>query len=151
MVNVKGLIRQANDLHERADDPSIRDRLNRMAETYSHIAEIEACTAQPSVHGLMDALTHPPGRSRNPATFRPTFSNVGKRPELISLNAIYIASSPASRASVDAISMDRSPTLSAARISHLARISSSSFSVRCSIPTNELWAALTLISSSSLT
>lgn len=64
MVEVKELIRLANDLHERAkqeDDPAIRDRLNRMADTYHHIAEIEAGAAPPSVHGLMDALTNPDG------------------------------------------------------------------------------------------
>lgn len=62
MVEVKELIRQADDLHERAkqeDDPNIRDRLNRMADTYKHMAEIEAGAAPPSVHGLMDALTKP--------------------------------------------------------------------------------------------
>lgn len=61
MVEIKELIRQADDLHERAkqeDDPGIRDRLNRMADTYSHMAEIESGAAPPSVHGLMDALTN---------------------------------------------------------------------------------------------
>ena len=60
MVEMKELIRQADDLRERAkreEDPHIRDRLNRMAETYSHMAEIEAGAAPPSVHGLMDVLT----------------------------------------------------------------------------------------------
>jgi hypothetical protein len=62
MVEVKELIRQADALHERAkqeEDPGIRDRLNRMADTYSHMAEIESGAAPPSVHGLMDALTRP--------------------------------------------------------------------------------------------
>jgi hypothetical protein len=62
MVEVKELIRQANELYERAkreEDPSIRDRLNRMADTYSHMAEIESGAAPPSVHGLMDALANP--------------------------------------------------------------------------------------------
>lgn len=60
MVEMKELIRQADDLRERArheEDPHIRDRLNRMADTYSDIAAIEAGAAPPSVHGLMDALT----------------------------------------------------------------------------------------------
>src|SRR5262249_33256478 len=38
-----------------------------------------------------------------------------------------------------------------ARASHVVRIFSSSSSVRCSTPTNELWALLTRMSSSSLT
>jgi hypothetical protein len=62
MVEVKELIREANDLYERAkreQDPNIRNRLNRMADTYRHMAEIESYAAPPSVHGLMDALTHP--------------------------------------------------------------------------------------------
>lgn len=62
MVEVKELIRQAKDLHEQAkreENPNIRDRLNRMADTYSHMAEIESDAAPPSVHGLMDALTNP--------------------------------------------------------------------------------------------
>ncbi len=62
MVEVKELRRQADDLHARAErekDSNIRDRLNRMAETYSHMAEIESDAAPPSVHGLMDALTKP--------------------------------------------------------------------------------------------
>jgi hypothetical protein len=62
MVEVKELIRQADDLYGRAkheEDPNIRDRLNRMADTYSHMAEIESGAAPPSVHGLMDALTNP--------------------------------------------------------------------------------------------
>ena len=61
MVEVKELIRQADDLHKRAeqeDDPNIRNRLNRMADTYKHMAEIEAGTAPPSMHGLMEALTN---------------------------------------------------------------------------------------------
>lgn len=61
MIEVKELIRQANDLHERAKreaNPNIRARLNRMADTYSHMAEIESDAAPPSVHGLMDALTN---------------------------------------------------------------------------------------------
>lgn len=77
MVEVKELIRQANDLHERAkreEDPVIRDRLNRMADTYSHMAEIESGAAPPSVHGWMDALTNPdsgPSAERPPANARP--------------------------------------------------------------------------------
>lgn len=71
MVEVKELIRQANDLHERAkreEDPNIRDRLHRMADTYSHMAEIESGAAPPSVHGLMDALTSPDaGKSVEPS------------------------------------------------------------------------------------
>ncbi|MGN6310193.1 MAG: hypothetical protein ACTHNN_11620 [Xanthobacteraceae bacterium] len=77
MVEVKELIRQANDLREQAtreEDPNIRDRLNRMADTYSHIAEIESGAAPPSVHGLMDALTNPdngPSAERSPPTAMP--------------------------------------------------------------------------------
>jgi len=77
MVEVKELIRQANDLHERAkreEDPNIRDRLNRMADTYSHMAEIESGAAPPSVHGLMDALTNPdngPSAERSPPNAMP--------------------------------------------------------------------------------
>ncbi|MGB5904344.1 MAG: hypothetical protein WBF99_10480 [Xanthobacteraceae bacterium] len=77
MVEVKELIRQANDLRERAkreEDPNIRDRLNRMADTYSHMAEIESGAAPPSVHGLMDALTNPdngPSAERSPPNAMP--------------------------------------------------------------------------------
>lgn len=61
MVNIKDMIRQADDLHKWADheaDPKIRDRLNRMAEAYVHIAETEAAAQPASVHGMMDVLTH---------------------------------------------------------------------------------------------
>lgn len=77
MVEVKELVRQANDLYERAKrekDPEIRDRLNRMADTYSHMAEIESGAAPPSVHGLMDALTNPdngPSAAHAPAKAEP--------------------------------------------------------------------------------
>jgi len=60
MVDVKDAIHQAHDLREQADheeDPRIRARLNRMADSYGHIAEIEAGAAPASVHGLMDVLT----------------------------------------------------------------------------------------------
>ena len=68
MVNIKDMIRQADDLHKWADheaDPKIRDRLNRMAEAYVHIAETEAASQPASVHGMMDVLTH--GRERDVA------------------------------------------------------------------------------------
>lgn len=77
MVEVKELIRQANDLHERAkleEDSNLRDRLNRMADTYSHLAEIESGAAPPSLHGLMDALTKPdvgPSAGRSPSNAMP--------------------------------------------------------------------------------
>lgn len=60
VVEVKELIRQADDLHElakREKDPKVRHRLNRMADAYSHMAEIGFGAAPPS-HGLMDALTN---------------------------------------------------------------------------------------------
>ncbi|MBN9148234.1 MULTISPECIES: hypothetical protein [unclassified Nitrobacter] len=60
MVEIKELTRQADDLHElakREKDPKVRDRLNRMADAYSHMAEIGSGAAPPSLHGLMDALT----------------------------------------------------------------------------------------------
>lgn len=69
MVNIKDMIRQADDLHKWADheaDPKIRDRLNRMAEAYVHIAETEAAAQPASVHGMMDVLTHG-GRERDVA------------------------------------------------------------------------------------
>jgi hypothetical protein len=60
--------------------------------------------------------------------------------------------SAARRANFRASSSVWSPTFSArARASHLVRSSSSSSSVRCSMPTSELRAALTRTSSSSLT
>lgn len=68
MVDIKDMIRQADDLHKLADhesDPKIRDRLNRMAEAYVHIAETEAAAQPASVHGMMDVLTH--GRERDAA------------------------------------------------------------------------------------
>lgn len=60
MVDIKELIRQADDLHRRADteaDPKIRDRLNRMADAYQHLAEVEAGAEPASVHGAMEALS----------------------------------------------------------------------------------------------
>ena len=60
MVDIKYLVRQADDLHRRAEaeaDPEIRDRLNRMAEAYVHIAEIEAGARPASLHGAIEALT----------------------------------------------------------------------------------------------
>jgi hypothetical protein len=60
MVDFKDMVRQANDLRSQANqesDPRIRDRLHRMADVYSHIAETDAGRAPASVHGLMDALT----------------------------------------------------------------------------------------------
>lgn len=66
MVDIKDMIRQADDLHKLADhesDPNIRARLNRMAEAYVHIAETEAAAQPASVHGMMDVLTH--GRERD--------------------------------------------------------------------------------------
>ncbi len=62
MLEVKELIRQKNDLHERArreDDLNIRDRLNRIADIYSHMAKIVSGAASSSMHRLMDALSGP--------------------------------------------------------------------------------------------
>jgi hypothetical protein len=59
MVDIKELIRQAGDLRRQADhevDPKVRDRLNRMADAYVHIAETEAGTEPASVHSAMEAL-----------------------------------------------------------------------------------------------
>jgi hypothetical protein len=77
MVEVKELIRQADDLHElakREKDPKVRHRLNRLADAYSHMAEIGSGAAPPSLHGLMDALTNSDdGKSaeRSPAKVMP--------------------------------------------------------------------------------
>jgi hypothetical protein len=62
MADIKNMVRQAEDLRDQANhehDRRIRDRLNRMADAYGHIAETEAATVPASVHGLMDALTRP--------------------------------------------------------------------------------------------
>ncbi len=77
MVEVKELIRQADDLYElaqREKDPKVRDRLNRMADAYSHMAEIGSGAEPPSLHGLMDALTNSDSGSsaeRSPAKVMP--------------------------------------------------------------------------------
>lgn len=76
MADIKDMVRQAEDLRDQANhehDPRIRNRLNRMADAYGHIAEIEAGTAPASVHGLMDALTQREGQStkKQPKDNRP--------------------------------------------------------------------------------
>ena len=60
MVEIRDMVRQADELHGRANketDPNIRDRLNRMAETYDHIAKTEAEGTPASIYGLMSVLT----------------------------------------------------------------------------------------------
>lgn len=60
MVEIRDMVRQADELHGRANretDPNIRDRLNRMAETYDHIAKTEAEGMPVSIYGLMSVLT----------------------------------------------------------------------------------------------
>jgi len=73
MVDIKDLVHQADDLHRQADaetDPKIRDRLNRMAEAYVHIAEVEAGIRPASLPGAMEALSHkdePRSAAKHPA------------------------------------------------------------------------------------
>ena len=60
MVDIKYVARNADKLREQANhehDPAIRDRLNRMADAYDHIARTEAEATPTSIHDLMDALT----------------------------------------------------------------------------------------------
>lgn len=60
MVDIKDVARNADKLREQANhehDPVIRDRLNRMADAYGHIARTEAEAALASIHDLVDALT----------------------------------------------------------------------------------------------
>jgi hypothetical protein len=61
MVDINEMARQAHKLHDQADhetDPKIRDRLNRMAETYDHIAKIESGNHGGSIDAMMGALTN---------------------------------------------------------------------------------------------
>ena len=60
MVDITELLREAEKLHDRAThetDTDIRNRLNRMAETYDHIAKIESGNRGGSIDAMMAALS----------------------------------------------------------------------------------------------
>lgn len=61
MVDITELLREAEKLHDQANreaDPDIRDRLNRMADTYDHIAKIESGNHGGSIDAMMAALSN---------------------------------------------------------------------------------------------
>lgn len=61
MVDITELLHEADKLHDRADheaDPNIRDRLNRMADIYDHIAKIESGNHGGSIDAMMGALSN---------------------------------------------------------------------------------------------
>lgn len=62
MTDRSDLIRQANELRQRAEreaDETIRDRLNRMADHYTHLAESQSWSEAhpPSVSDIGDMFT----------------------------------------------------------------------------------------------
>lgn len=61
MVDITELLREADKLHDQANhetDPNIRDRLNRMADTYGHIAKIESGNHGGSIDAIMGVLSN---------------------------------------------------------------------------------------------
>ncbi len=66
MVDIAELLHEADKLHDRAGheaDPNIRDRLNRMADIYDHIAKIESGYHGGSIDAMMGALSNTRHRS----------------------------------------------------------------------------------------
>lgn len=61
MIDISELLHEADKLHNRAGreaDLDIRDRLNRMADIYDHIAKLESGNHGGSIDAMVGALSN---------------------------------------------------------------------------------------------